>query len=59
MNKNELLMLADEHFSRFTVELAVDPDHSKIRSELGQDMTDEYFSFVQMHLRLHGVVPAL
>ena len=55
MNKNELLLLADEHFPGFIIELADDPEHSKIRSEMGQDITNEYFSFVQMLLRLHGI----
>ena len=55
MNKNELLLLADEHFSGFTIELADEPENSKMRSEMGQDITSEYFTFVQMLLRLHGV----
>ena len=55
MNKNELLLLAAEHFSGFAIELADEPEHSKILSEMGQDITNEYFSFVQMLLRLHGV----
>jgi hypothetical protein len=55
MNENELLLLADEHFSGFTIELADEPEHSKMRSELGQDITNEYLSFVQMLLRLHGI----
>lgn len=55
MNKNELLLLADEHFSGFTVDLAEDPEDSKVHSEMGQDITEEYFSFVRMLLRLNGI----
>jgi len=32
MNKNEVLLLADEYFSGFIVDLEQDPDQSKLRS---------------------------
>lgn len=58
MSKNELILLADEHFSGFIVELAENPDDSKIFSEHGHEITDEFFSFVKMLLRLNGVQPS-
>jgi hypothetical protein len=55
MNKNELLLLAEEYFTGFTIELADDPDHSRLHSEMGQDVSEAYFLFVKNLLRLHGV----
>jgi hypothetical protein len=58
LSKNELLLLADEHFSGFTVQLALNPDDSRLYSDRGQDVTDEYFAFINMLLRLNGVPPS-
>lgn len=55
MSKNELLLLADEYFSGFQIELAADPEDSRVYSEHGQDITLEFFSFIEMVLRMHGV----
>lgn len=59
MNKNEVLLLADEYFSGFIVDLEQDPDQSKLRSETGHDVTEEFFSFVNILLHLHGVTTNL
>lgn len=58
MSKNELFLLAEEHFSGFTIELAENPDDSRLFSEHGQDITNAYLSFVKMLLRLNGVHPS-
>ena len=55
MNKNELLLLAGEYFSSFSIELADDPKNSVLYSETNQDITQELFSFVNDLLKLHGV----
>lgn len=55
LSRNELLLLADAHFSGFIVELSEHCEQSKLFSELGQDVTGQYLNFVDMLLRLHGV----
>jgi len=59
MNKDEVLLLADEYFSGFIVDLEQDPDQSKLRCETGHDFTEEFFSFVNILLHLHGVTTNL
>ena len=55
MSKNELLLLAEEHFFSFKVVLTHSQDNSKIFLDSGQDITDQYFSFMKLLLRLHGI----
>jgi hypothetical protein len=55
MTKNELLLLADEHFSGFIAELSHEQSASTLHSEHGHDVTREYFAFVSELLRLYGI----
>ena len=59
MSKNELLLLLNEYFSTFEIELSEDQDFSILRTESGHEISQEYFEFVRMLLRLHGVSDAL
>lgn len=55
LSKNELLLLAEEHFSGFILELSERCDESRLYSEMGQDVTAQFLDFADMLLRLHGV----
>lgn len=59
LSKNELLLLLNEHLSSTKIELHEHQDQSKIFSESGEDITTQYFSFIEILLRLHGVRPEI
>ena len=56
MTREQLLHLADAHFSCFNVEPSWDDAGQLILcSEHGQDITDQMLSFAEALLALHGV----
>ncbi len=59
MTHNELILLADAHFSCFSVEPDSSGEGVRLIAEMGTDVTHELHSFIQDFLSRHAKSPYL